>query len=690
MFLKSIASKVLTMACTSAMVLSNIASANSLLVEAESYTTWQEAYRSTLIDTYGLNTTNVRFNLAYIDDDDVPELIVGEDSAHAYGVSIYGYHDGKLDTYFNRYDSNHFGEYSTLTYIPNTGIVVSDYAGMGVEEMDIYQMEGGNMVAKDLYLIEFATLHLDDYWGLDNENTDYNSDYYLYYKDEIEDQNMISYDEFKSGIEKYGIKNYMVNNNTVSNGYDSNSNLTLMSYEEGMYDLNSENLNSLIEATDTPDDTEPETPTSNDPYYSIVSDYIAEYSSQQYYFAYDYILNDINLDGNLDLIVRTGDCEANFKWVVYTVDSNNQNPKQLGEIDGMHTCLYKSISDSVLWTTAKFGGAENQQCIFRYSISDTITQTDDYTYTLTPEQESTIGHYSLNLDPDIVFLNVNTMDNYSYADTGVTNADSSQTLQDYLNSIGYYDDTTTTQPTSIIDINDPKYDDYRQAFAEFLKSGGYSVIEDLKKETGTPQFALTYIDDDNIPELVLIYPKDGKISNGATYYVFSYHDGKISYVGKFTDMGYDEKKDVIVSNDSNSNTQEVFSIEDGQAKKQYSLSQDGDQYYVDDSSVSKKEYDQKSKATNDCIYDYDWHEANDDNVDRYITGNGSNTTKSAETEVGTTTIARKYMNGDEDPNSNLTTNNTLPRSTNKKKLVLVLSLVGVLDVVILLLKNRLK
>ena len=679
------------MVCTSAMVLSNIASANSLLVEAESYSTWQEAYRNILIDTYGLNTTNVRFNLAYIDDDDVPELIVGENSAHAFGVHIYGYHDGSLNTYFDRYDTNAFGEYSTLSYIPNTGIVVDDYAGMGIESMDIYQMEGSNMVAKDLYYIEYSTLHLDEYWGLE-EGTDYNPDYFLYYKDEIDDyNNMISYDEFKSGIGKYGIKNYSVNSQ-VYNGYDSSTNLTLISYEEGMYDLNSENLNSLIEVTDTPNDTEPETPNSSDPYYSIVSDYIAEYSSQQDCLPYDYILNDINLDGNLDLIVRTGNCEGNFKWIVYTVDSNNQNPTQLGEIDGMHTQLYKSISDSVLWTTARFGGAENQQFIFRYYVSDTITQTDDFTYTLTPEQESTIGHYSLMSDPDIVRLNRNTLDNYSYTDTGVTDEDGTQSLQDYLNSIGASNDTTT-QPTDIIDIDDPKYDNYRQAFAEFLKSGGYSVIEDLKNETGTPQFALTYIDDDNIPELVLIYAKDGKISNGATYYVFSYYDGKISYVGRFTDMGYDEKKDVIVSNDSDSNTQEVFSIEDGSAKKQYSLSQDDDQYYINDSPVSKKEYDEKSKLTNDCAYDYDWHEANDDNVDHYITGNSSNTAQSSETEVGTTTIARKYMNGDEDSNGSFITNdanNVLPRSTNKKKLVLVLSLVGALDVIILLLKNKLK
>lgn len=51
-----------------------------------------------LLNTYGVNTSNVRFDLVYIDGRD-PELIVSEDESHANGVKVYSYRNGNLVQY---------------------------------------------------------------------------------------------------------------------------------------------------------------------------------------------------------------------------------------------------------------------------------------------------------------------------------------------------------------------------------------------------------------------------------------------------------------------------------------------------------------------------------------------------------------------------------------------------------------
>lgn len=68
-----------------------------------------------------------RFVFGYINDDDVPELLLGYGDAHADGVWVYSY-DPQTDTIHEWGDFSSFGN---LSYYERQGIVASQYGGMG-------------------------------------------------------------------------------------------------------------------------------------------------------------------------------------------------------------------------------------------------------------------------------------------------------------------------------------------------------------------------------------------------------------------------------------------------------------------------------------------------------------------------------------------------------------------------------
>lgn len=82
-------------------------------------------------------TDSLRYYLAYINADEVPELLYMEDSSHLSGV-----HVCVCDKNGDIYDVGEFGEYGNFSYLPKSGKILSYYMNSGCYFSDFYKLEG--------------------------------------------------------------------------------------------------------------------------------------------------------------------------------------------------------------------------------------------------------------------------------------------------------------------------------------------------------------------------------------------------------------------------------------------------------------------------------------------------------------------------------------------------------------------
>ena len=86
-------------------------------------------------------TPDCRFSLAYIDGDDIPELLIHRGSDHASGVEIYAYLDGGLINVSTEDTPNEFGAYGSLSYAEKGNVIASNYRAMGDHTCDLYTLD---------------------------------------------------------------------------------------------------------------------------------------------------------------------------------------------------------------------------------------------------------------------------------------------------------------------------------------------------------------------------------------------------------------------------------------------------------------------------------------------------------------------------------------------------------------------
>ena len=93
------------------------------------------------LKSYKFDTTSSTrgFNLAYINNDSIPELIVLDGDCHAAGVKIYAYVNGKV-----RYISE-FGQYGEFEYQEKKGIIRSFGFGQGNCFKTYYKWDGSKL-----------------------------------------------------------------------------------------------------------------------------------------------------------------------------------------------------------------------------------------------------------------------------------------------------------------------------------------------------------------------------------------------------------------------------------------------------------------------------------------------------------------------------------------------------------------
>ena len=98
---------------------------------------WVNAYAQLLYGLQDKNTKTIRFELGYVDEDEVPELFVGAASFHGAGISIYSYADDQL-VFEGTCGSNGSIEYSVKNCI-----IKSNYMGQGHEVNTFYRLNAG-------------------------------------------------------------------------------------------------------------------------------------------------------------------------------------------------------------------------------------------------------------------------------------------------------------------------------------------------------------------------------------------------------------------------------------------------------------------------------------------------------------------------------------------------------------------
>lgn len=79
----------------------------------------------------------LRFGLVFIDEDDVPELLIFPDNSHAAGVEVYSYTRDRV------VGLGEFGSFGNMQYVKRGGMIFSTFMGQGESNSDFFHMEDG-------------------------------------------------------------------------------------------------------------------------------------------------------------------------------------------------------------------------------------------------------------------------------------------------------------------------------------------------------------------------------------------------------------------------------------------------------------------------------------------------------------------------------------------------------------------
>ncbi|MBR6474532.1 MAG: hypothetical protein IKS98_03695 [Lachnospiraceae bacterium] len=139
------------------------------------FDTYYDYVRSQMDDEYTLFET-MRFGLAFIDNDDLPELLISEADYHASGTRVIFYNNGEPK------EVGQFGEYGGFAYVKKENKIISHYMGMGITTIDTYYIDP-----------EYNAVAVDSLYAEETEDTN------LY---KVNDVEVASYDDFDAAILK--------------------------------------------------------------------------------------------------------------------------------------------------------------------------------------------------------------------------------------------------------------------------------------------------------------------------------------------------------------------------------------------------------------------------------------------------------------------------------------------------------
>ncbi len=81
-----------------------------------------------------------RFSLVFVDDNDIPELLLMEDDCHAKGVKVFTYYQDQV------VELGAFGSSGLMQYVERAGLIFSHYMGYGESDNEFFEIKEGQAV----------------------------------------------------------------------------------------------------------------------------------------------------------------------------------------------------------------------------------------------------------------------------------------------------------------------------------------------------------------------------------------------------------------------------------------------------------------------------------------------------------------------------------------------------------------
>lgn len=176
----------------------------------------------------------------------------------------------------------------------------------------------------------------------------------------------------------------------------------------------------------------PAAPAANPTTGDIYTDVVAQYrvASDKEVYPYSYAMADLNLDGYPELMVKTGNCEANFVYEIWTKGADGKAVKA-GTAIGSHASLYYNNQTGLLYSNMCIQGVQE---IFSYTmVSGTLQETLLCDWLLRDTDYFRQNDYYHLTRMDHVFRLVeNDIDDYVFQNSALQGGDESpMTIEEY-------------------------------------------------------------------------------------------------------------------------------------------------------------------------------------------------------------------------------------------------------------------
>ena len=169
-------------------------------------------------------------------------------------------------------------------------------------------------------------------------------------------------------------------------------------------------------------------PTTGDIYTYVIAQY--RVASDKEVYPYSYAMADLNLDGYPELMVKTGNCEANFVYEVWTKGADGKAVK-IGTARGFHSQLYYNDQTGLLYSNMCI---QDAQSISSYAmVSGTLQETLLCDWGLRDsDYYRQNGYYDLTRMDHVFLLVENDINDYVFQNSALQSGnDSAMTIDEY-------------------------------------------------------------------------------------------------------------------------------------------------------------------------------------------------------------------------------------------------------------------
>lgn len=176
----------------------------------------------------------------------------------------------------------------------------------------------------------------------------------------------------------------------------------------------------------------PAAPAANPTTGDIYTDVVAQYrvASDKEVYPYSYAMADLNLDGYPELMVKTGNCEANYAYEIWTKGADGKAVK-IGTARGFHSQLYYNDQTGLLYSNMCI---QDAQSISSYAmVSGTLQETLLCNWELRDsDYYRQNGYYDLTRMDHVFLLVENDINDYVFQNSALQSGnDSAMTIDEY-------------------------------------------------------------------------------------------------------------------------------------------------------------------------------------------------------------------------------------------------------------------